>query len=262
MNGNWMIPNQLRPLLVAEAANPDWASVPLIGWSLATALMAISNGHLVTQIRNREAILKMGLIEGEQVTFLDSEAVAAPLSAVAKVLTRGKAWTLNTAIGAIAYYEFERLLWKQFGHRIEQHEFDVVHRITPLSPVVPSLLARKCARAGVPFVLGPLNGGVPWPREFRAARHQEREWLTYLRGAYKLLPGYASTREYASAIPHRFAPHLVVGGTEISQEVPLSAGKRCRSLAIQQASRTAACGATSGLFRWQTGPVQRRRHVA
>jgi glycosyltransferase involved in cell wall biosynthesis len=41
---------------------------------------------------------------------------------------------------------------------------------------------------------------VPWPSQFDSVRRAEGEWLSYLRAAYKLLPGYASTREYASAI--------------------------------------------------------------
>jgi len=49
-------------------------------------------------------------------------------------------------------------------------------------------------------VLGPLNGGVPWPHEFDAARRDENEWLSYLRAFHKLLPGYRSTRDYAKAI--------------------------------------------------------------
>lgn len=189
-----------RVLLIAEAANPEWPSVPLVGWSLAHALMDRTNGHLVTQVRNRDAVLRAGLVEGVDVTFIDSESIARPLNKIAKLLTKGKAWTLNTAIAALAYYEFERLLWQHFGERIRRREFDMIHRITPLSPVIPSLLARKCARTGVPFVLGPLNGGVPWPKEFRDAQHQEREWLAYVRGAYKLLPGYRTTRDSASAI--------------------------------------------------------------
>ncbi|HSV13475.1 MAG TPA: glycosyltransferase family 4 protein, partial [Tepidisphaeraceae bacterium] len=113
---------------------------------------------------------------------------------------RGGGLTTVTAFSAAAYYYFERLVWREFGERIRGGEFDVVHRLTPLSPTTPSLLAKKVARAGVPFVLGPLNGGLPWPPGFNYARVQEHEWLSFVRGGYKLLPGYRGTRNHASAI--------------------------------------------------------------
>jgi starch synthase len=191
-----------RVLLIAEAANPEWTSVPLVGWSHARALARRLDTHLVTQVRNREAILRAGLREGAEFTAVDSEAVARPMWRLATSLRGGESlgWTTSTAIETLSYYYFEHRVWQTFGNRLRSREFDLVHRITPLSPTTPSRLAKRCSRIGIPFVLGPLNGGVPWPAGFGGVRRAEREWLSYLRDAYKLLPGYRTTRRYAAAI--------------------------------------------------------------
>src|SRR4029079_9795361 len=135
-------------------------------------------------------------------TAIDSERLAKPMWKLASLLRGGNeaGWTTLQALAPISYFYFERLVWKCLGGRIRSRELDLVHRLTPLSPTTPSPLAKKCARAGVPFVLGPLNGGVPWPKWFEQERRSEKEWLAPLRAAYKLLPGYRSTLKHSAAI--------------------------------------------------------------
>jgi glycosyltransferase involved in cell wall biosynthesis len=208
-------------LLIAEAANPEWVSVPLIGWSLARAIAERTSVHLVTQVRNRDALLRAGLSESRDFTAIDSEHLAAPIWRLANALRggQGAGWTTLSAVTTASYYYFEWLVWKQFGEAIQHGEYSIVHRITPLSPTIPSTLAKHCARASVPFVLGPLNGGIPWPRAFTNARLREREWLSYLRGAYKLLPAYRSTLHNATAI--------IAGSRSTLSEIPQRFRDKC-----------------------------------
>ncbi len=211
----------IKALIIAEAANPEWVSVPLVGWSLANALRKVTHVHLVTQVRNREAILKFGLVEGRDFTAIDAEAIARPMSRLTTALIgrRGVGWTTGTAIFALSYYYFEWLLWRRFGAAIKRGEYDIVHRVTPLSPTTPSIIASKCQRVGVPFVVGPLNGGVPWPKGFDTARRKEREWLSYVRGAYRLLPGYKSTLKSAAA--------LLIGSRDTLLQTPAAFHYKC-----------------------------------
>jgi glycosyltransferase involved in cell wall biosynthesis len=208
-------------LIIAEAANPEWASVPLVGWSLSRALAKVCDVHLVTQIRNRDAIIRTGLIEGRDFTTIDNERVVSPLSKFAERLRggAGKGWTTSAAFGSLAYYSFELELWRQFKARIAAHEFDVVHRITPISPASQSVLAKRLAKLGVPFVIGPLNGGVPWPKNFKDRQYAEHEWLSHIRWMYKLMPAYRSTRRYSAAI--------LVGSKYAYREMPKWAKEKC-----------------------------------
>jgi glycosyltransferase involved in cell wall biosynthesis len=215
------MPTSGKVLLIAEAANPEWVSIPLEGWSHSQAISKLTPAHLVTQIRNRDAIARAGLVEGRDFTAIDSEPAARPAYALASLLRggKGKGWTTTTALAAAAYPYFEHLIWQQFGPRIESGEFDLVHRLTPLSPTIPSPIAAKCKAAGVPFVIGPLNGGVPWPAGFDSSRRREKEWLSYIRDAHRFIPGYLQTRRCASAI--------LIGSRDTWRQMPRSFHSKC-----------------------------------
>ena len=191
-----------RVLIAAEACNPEWVSVPLVGWSHYAAVAKVADAHLVTQVRNRPALLRAGLEEGKDFTAVDSEAIAKPVYKLGEVLAGGKGtgWTARMAVNAISQPAFEHGAWKALGGRVRAGEFDAVHQLTPLSPTLPPRLAMRCKSAGVPFVWGPINGGVPWPVGFGKARRREKEWLSYVRGAYKLVPGYRRARRDSAAI--------------------------------------------------------------
>ena len=214
-------PRTWRPLLMVEAANPEWTSVPLVGWKMARAIAQRTNAHMVTHVRNRAAILRAGLVEGTDFTAIDNECVAGPMYRLSDRLRggAGKGWTTMMAFSSLAYYSFEREVWREFEARITAGEFHLVHRITPLSPSNQSLMAKKVAKAGIPFVVGPLNGGVPWPRNFTSRQYAEKEWLSHVRGFYKLMPAYRATRKYASAI--------IVASSHTFSEMPEWAKKKC-----------------------------------
>ena len=131
--------------------------------------------------------------------YIDNEHVAKPMYALSKFLRGGNdvGWTTHIATIYPSYLAFEREVWKKFRRDLKARKFDLVHRITPMSPTIPSPLAKW---SPVPFVLGPLNGGLKWPAEFTAELKREKEYLTYLRGAYRWLPYYRSTYANSAAI--------------------------------------------------------------
>ena len=227
-----------RVLLLAEAANPERVSVPLVGWSFFNALRQVADVHLVTQIRNQNAILRAGLVEGRDFTVIDTERLERPLHRISKALRLG--WTSKTAFKAISYPYFERLVWARFENELVSGAYDIVHRVTPPSPPINSPIATRCAKAGIPFVLGPLNGGLPWPRGFDSTRRKEKEWLSYVRGAYKLLPRHdrmlkatsiilTGSHHTASEIPDVYRNRMIYlpeNGIDSSRFHPVEKGER------------------------------------
>ena len=188
----------MRVLILADDCNPDWPSLPVVGFKLGRSLGDHAEVVIATHVRNRPNIERVGMGRC-QVVYLDNEYIAAPMFRLTKMLRGGNsvAWTTNMAMNYLPYLAFEREAWRKFGGDLKSGHFDVVHRITPMSPTLPSPMAKWSPR---PFVVGPLNGGLKWPSGFTAELVREREYLTYIRAAYRLLPYRQAMQCRAAAI--------------------------------------------------------------
>lgn len=210
----------LRLLLIAEACNPTFTSVPLVGYNFARALAQRPDLDvtLVSHIINRKSLEADPIASRARLHFVDNEWLARPLYQLTKLLRGGEglSWTINTAMAWPSYMVFEHQLYGQLHRELAEGRFDLIHRVTPLSPTLPSPLA---SMVKTPMLLGPLNGGLPWPRQYPELRRQEREWLVPLRHAYRSLPFYRSTYCHLAGV--------IAGSRHTATEVPRSfRGKR------------------------------------
>lgn len=189
----------LRILLLAEQNNPEWVSVPLVGYHHSAALARLHEVTLLTHEDNVEAIAKhcpdFKAIIGLELGWMD-RIFAWMMKTIFKYDYGSQALT---AVRLPFYWAFEWKAWRLLRPRIQAGEFDVVLRLTPVAPVLTSVFS-SCLRKGpLPFVIGPINGGLPWPKGFAQAERQ-REWISGLRFLYRILPFSRSTYQHAAAI--------------------------------------------------------------
>ena len=189
----------LRILILARDSNPDGTHAHLIGYSHAEALARLHTVTLVIHRDNEKSVRR------RQGPFHAIEVVSLPW------LDRIHAWCFRwifrnnyfsqalTAFNYFFYLAFEWRAWQQTRARIFASDFDLVLRLLPVSSVVSSPFAFFLRRGPIPFVIGPLNGGLPWPTGFRQADEQ-KEWVSNLRNCYRFLPFARSTYRNAAAI--------------------------------------------------------------
>ena len=189
----------LRVLLLAPDSNPDGITGPLIGYSHGEALARLHAVTLVIRRDTEEAVRR------KQHPFRDVEVVS--LTWLDRIYAWCFRWIFRnnyrsqvlTAFNYFFSLAFEWHAWRQTRARIMAGDFDVVLRLLPISSVLPSLFAFFLRRGPIPFVIGPINGGLPWPEGFSQAAKQ-KEWISNLRSFYRFLPFARSTYRDAGAI--------------------------------------------------------------
>lgn len=188
--------NRLRILLIGQACDPENVSISLVSFNHAAALAKLHDVTLVAH-SSVEAPLRRS-----KAPFRSIEVVGTPL------LDRLFNWALrrifkynydNQALTGFRYplsVAFEWHAWRQLRRRIRAGEFDVVLRLNPMSPALPSPFAFFLRKGPIPFVIGPLNGGLTSAPGFS----QPDEKNFSLRNLYRFMPFSRSTYRYASAI--------------------------------------------------------------
>src|SRR4029079_16317838 len=106
----------MRVLLLADLCNPDWPSLPVVACNTARSIADHADAVVVTQVRNRENLERVGGVGRAEVVYLDTEKVAAPIYKLAVALRRGTStgWTLQMAMDYPSYVAFELAAWRRF----------------------------------------------------------------------------------------------------------------------------------------------------
>lgn len=191
---------KLKILLVCEQCNPTFSSVPLEGYQVFEHLSKLVDLTLVTHERNKEALEKVR--NGRNIVYIEESKTIKQYYKLAAKLSTFKnrtIWPIHHTLTYPVYEEFNNIVYNQFKQPILQGEYDLVHFFTPMMPRYPLKLIKVCKNT--PVVIGPVNGGVPYPKGLQEVAKQEFSDFNFLRSVGRfIIPGYRETYEKANYI--------------------------------------------------------------
>ncbi len=181
----------MKVLLIIEQCNPAWASVPLVGYNLFNGISELADVTLVTHERNKKALEKVR--NARRIEYImESPWISKYFRMSHKLLAKGSInWPLRHALAYPVYAEFNHKVYLSFRDKVSCGHYDLVHAITPMIPRYPVKIVRACKKT--PFILGPVNGGIPFPEGVKDVARKEFAHLNFLRTFSKLIPGYSNT---------------------------------------------------------------------
>ena len=172
---------QPRILLSAYQCGPGMGSVSQIGWEWYSRLAGRVPLTLVTHSRNRECLTAAGApLRGSEVIYIDTEWFAGPLYRLASRMFP-KSQHAVFLISSADFFVYDGAALKQLRKR--SGEWDIVHAVTPVSPVS----ATRMHRLGPPLILGPWNGGLKTPAAFAGIMRDDSAWMYRIRDIGRML---------------------------------------------------------------------------
>jgi glycosyltransferase involved in cell wall biosynthesis len=186
-------------MVLAPDANPESVCGPLLSYSQAEALAELHDVTLVVR-PHAEAAVRRGNARFQSIEVIQLPWLEGIYDWMLRRIFRNNFRSqVLTAFGYPFSLAFEWGVWRRMRNRVAADEFDVVLRLLPVTAVLPSLLAYLLRKGPIPFVIGPINGGLPFPAGFSQADNQ-KQWISGLRNFYRFLPFARVTFRDAKAI--------------------------------------------------------------
>lgn len=191
---------KLRVLLIMEQCNPEMPSVPLVAYQLFNGISKLVDVTLVTHERNKQAFEKVR--GNEKIVYIPESTLITKYYSIVDRITTGKRginWPLLHVFSYLIYAEINYKVYRGFQTKVSRGDYDIVHVITPMMPRYPVEIIKACKR-DTPFVLGPVNGGVPFLKKIRQVARKEFAYFKFLRHLGRLMLGYVETYKKAAKI--------------------------------------------------------------
>jgi len=194
---------KLRVLLIMPNCNPDDMSSSELFYRYFDELSKKTDVTLATHIRNKKSLEP---VKGNRrIEYIEeSDFITQYYKAINFITTfKGINWPLFQLLSLPIHGEFNRKIYARYKDAVLAGQYDVVHAAGPYPPRFPYKIVKVCKKT--PFILGPVNGGLPFPKGFKEVSIKEYAFLNFLRVFTGLVPGYKET--------YRKADMVLVGAT-------------------------------------------------
>jgi glycosyltransferase involved in cell wall biosynthesis len=222
----------LRILLVAEHASAAFGGEALIPFQYFKHLREMNvDVHLVVHERTRKE-LEESFSEGRDRLHFVSDS---RLNILCYKIGRRMPDRLAVfTVGTISHFDTQIRQRRLVRRLLQSHGFDVIHEPIPVSPKLPSMLFGL----SVPVIIGPMNGGMDYPPNYRTDSPIERLLVFALR---------CSAAFWNTVLPgKRHAARLLVANQRTFQALPAALRRKAVAELIEN-------GVDAHLFRPQSG---------
>jgi glycosyltransferase involved in cell wall biosynthesis len=153
----------MRICIVAEHASYRFGGEAVLPVHYFSRLRARGiEAWLVVHARTREELEAAFPMDVDRLRFIEDAWFHKFLFRISNFLPRRIA---ESSIGLLSLLITQYLARQAVSELTVQESIDLVHQPIPVSPRFPSLMAKL----GVPIIIGPMNGGMEYPRAFRHA---------------------------------------------------------------------------------------------